>query len=110
MERIGKYLRRASGPDGRTGIGYAHWCPACKETHAFAVDRPFSNGAKWSFDGNIDAPTFAPSMNIGIGPFPDGHIERCHYFLKGGQLQYISDCTHAMAGQTVPLPELPEGL
>lgn len=28
----------------------------------------------------------------------------CHYFLRNGQIQYLGDCTHAMRGQTVPLP------
>lgn len=76
--------------------------------HDFAVEAPFRNGAKWSFDGNGDAPTFNPSMNIGVGPFPNGQTKRCHYFLHSGMIQYLSDCTHAMAGQTVPVPDVPE--
>lgn len=84
-----------------------HWCPACEELHAFAVDRPFHNGARWTFDGNLDAPTFAPSMNIAVGPFPDGRVERCHYFLKAGRIQFLGDCTHKLAGQTIDLPDLP---
>lgn len=76
--------------------------------HAFAVQKPFSNGAKWTFDGNVNAPTFTPSMNAAVGPFPDGHVERCHYFLRAGVIDYLPDCTHAMKGQKVPLPDLPE--
>jgi len=37
---------------------------------------------------------------------PDLPTEVCHYFLKGGMLQFLGDCTHTLAGQTVPLPEL----
>ena len=85
----------------------SHWCPGCDELHSFAVDRPFHNGARWSFDGDAAAPTFSPSMNIGTGPFPDGHTERCHYFLHGGRIQFLGDCTHKLAGQTVDLPDLP---
>jgi hypothetical protein len=33
----------------------------------------------------------------------------CHYFLTNGMLQYLRDSTHALAGQTVALPELPIG-
>jgi hypothetical protein len=85
----------------------AHWCPACASLHDFAVEEPFRNGARWTFDGNQDSPAFAPSMNISWGPNSRGQTSRCHYFLTGGQLQYLSDCTHRLAGQTVPLPDIP---
>lgn len=77
--------------------------------HGIAVGQPLRNGARWSFDGNADAPTFAPSINITIGPDPDtGETERCHYFIRAGQIEFCGDSTHALAGQTVPLPDLPE--
>lgn len=106
MAQAGKYLRRIRS-------GYAHWCPGCLEPHAFAVDVPFSNGARWTFDSNLESPTFAPSMNIGWGrqadpAWKDDEGGRCHYFLKAGQLQFLSDSTHALRGQTVPLPQLPD--
>ncbi len=115
MAQAGKYLRRLTAADGYFAGGYAHYCPACEEMHAFAVDTPFRNGAQWSFDGNLDAPTFSPSVNITTGPYPSddekaGRTDVCHYFLKAGQLQFLGDCTHALRGQTVPLPELPQGL
>ena len=108
MSQLSKKLRR-------TVNGYAHWCPGCDEMHIFAVDQPFTNGAKWTFDGNVDAPTFSPSMNIRTGPRPmvpigrpdAGRIDVCHYFLKGGLIQFLGDCTHALKAQTVPLPDLP---
>jgi hypothetical protein len=64
----------------------------------FAVTEPFYNGARWTFDGNSDKPTFSPSMNI---------VGRCHYLLKEGMLQFLGDCNHELAGKIVPLPELP---
>jgi hypothetical protein len=88
----------------------SHWCPGCGEPHSFAVDRPFYNGARWSFDGNVNAPTFNPSMNISVGPFPDGRIEVCHYFLQAGRIQFLGDCTHKLVDQTVDLPDLPESI
>lgn len=91
----------------------AHWCPACRELHEFAVERPFRNGARWLFGGTFEVPTFSPSMNIRIGPYPDaskkaGQIDVCHYFLKEGRIEYLSDCTHGMVGQTIDLPDLPD--
>lgn len=93
---------------------YAHWCPACEELHDFAVEQPFSNGARWFWceNENAEAPTFSPSMNITVGPMPadserPGAIDVCHYFLSKGELCYLGDCTHRLAGQTVPLPDIP---
>jgi hypothetical protein len=117
MGQVGKYLRRIGAGDGHTARGYAHWCPACQSMHAFAVDAPFSNGAKWTFDGNIERPSFSPSMNIRIGRYADPEFvdednlsSVCHYFLQGGVLKFCGDSTHALRGQSVPLPELPESL
>lgn len=93
-------IRRMRPEDGWHAQGWVHWCPGCENIHGFAVERPFHNGAKWTFDGNEQRPTFAPSMNIGPG--------YCHYFLKEGRLQFLSDCSHAFAGKTVDLPDLPE--
>lgn len=85
----------------------AHWCPACESMHDFAVEAAFRNGARWSFNGDGERPTFSPSMNIGVGPFPDGRTERCHYHLIAGRLQFLGDCTHTMAGKTVDCPDVP---
>lgn len=116
MSKVSAYLRRTGAGDGHTAQGYAHWCPACEEMHAFAIDTPFRNGAQWTFDGNVECPTFNPSMNIRTGPRPTvpigrpdaGQIDVCHYFLHGGVLKFCADSTHALAGQDVPLPPLPE--
>lgn len=88
-------------------LGYLHWCPACDQDHIFAVEKPYSNGAQWTFNGDFERPTFNPSMKI-EWPNQDG-LKRCHYFLHDGSLKFCSDCTHSMANQTVPLPEIPEG-
>jgi hypothetical protein len=108
MERLGTKLMRVGRADGYSVDGQiAHWCPACEELHPFAVAVPNRSKAKWSFDGNVERPTFSPSMNIRTGPFPDGHMEICHYFLTRGELRFRPDSTHGLKGQTVPLPDLP---
>lgn len=97
---MGQVLRQVDG-------GYEHWCPACGGVHMIAVSEPFPNGARWSFDGNLDKPTFRPSVRIRWGQ----RLESCcHYWLKAGQIQFCKDCTHALAGETVPLPALPAHL
>ncbi len=112
MNQVSRFLRRARD-------GYSHWCPACKEVHCI-----FDT---WKFDGNLEAPTFAPSISITgkqkilnergewIGGWHRGQDgvaldHCCHYFLQKGLLVFQGDCTHALSGQTVPLPELPPWL
>lgn len=87
---------------------HAHWCPACQSMHDYFVEQPHSNGARWTFNGDGDRPSFTPSMNIGVGPFPDGRVERCHYFVTDGEIRYCTDSTHRLAGQNIALPDVPE--
>lgn len=77
---------------------WRHWCPGCKANHVIYMDpRSQPNGHFWRFDGNLEAPTFEPSINI---------VGRCHYFIRGGRIEYCSDSAHELAGQTVELPDL----
>lgn len=105
MSAMGSSLRR-------TKTGIAHWCPACKETHHFKTDEVHPC---WTFNGNIESPSFAPSMLIRWGKYaghagPGEEYEDngiCHYILTAGVINFCGDCTHAMAGQSVPLPDWP---
>jgi len=87
---------------------FGHWCPMCRELHVIAVAQPNPSKARWTFDGNLMRPTFSPSINECTGPFPDGRIEVCHYFLRAGVIEYCGDCTHEGRGQHIPLPPIPE--
>lgn len=87
-----------------------HYCPGCETTHRFNVNAPNPyTGARWTWDGNAEQPTFSPSMVVRIPwskdeePQPD---EVCHYFLRNGKIEFLGDCTHALKGQTVDLPDL----
>lgn len=75
---------------------YFHWCPGCEEFH------PLPDG--WTFNGNLESPTFSPSFKHTIN---NGKAV-CHYILTAGQLNFCGDCTHDLAGQSVPLPMLPK--
>lgn len=91
------------------GGGLSYWCQGCEDIHAIRIgDGP---GPRWTWDGNADVPTFAPSVLVTLSD-PDGELpdERCHTFVKGGMVQFLGDCTHALAGQTLPLPDLPAHL
>jgi len=84
-------------------------CPACNSIHTISVafddwdpKRPI-----WGWNNSDTLPTFTPSINRVVGPFPDGKSKICHSFVKDGQIQYLGDCTHAMAGKTAEIPDFP---
>lgn len=92
-----------------------HWlfmCPGCREVHVV--------GPSWQFNGNCDRPTFSPSILVqghaverddagkwtgGWLRDPAGNLVQsiCHSFIRDGQIKFIHDSTHPLAGQTVPL-------
>lgn len=81
-------------------------CPGCECLHAF-------NDATWEFNGDITKPTLRPSfLTHGGRPKPgnglphDTEIFRCHSFIKDGMIEFLSDCTHKLASQTIELPEV----
>lgn len=98
--------------------GFTYLCP-CGDLHHVT--------GLWSFNGNMDRPTFSPSVLVRAGHYCPGaqpddcwctynakHPEDqapftcylCHSFVTDGQVQFLSDCSHKLAGQTVPLPDI----
>lgn len=55
----------------------------------------------WSWNGDTELPTLHPSI-LSTYNHKDGEI-RCHTFVNDGKAQYLSDCSHELAGQTVEL-------
>ncbi len=104
---------RASLGKQADGNDLVHFrCPGCVDFHQVRV-------GTWTFNGDLDLPTFTPSVLVrgkqlqqGDGFFnpahnrvlPGGEIV-CHSFVTDGRIQFLGDCTHALAGQTVDLPE-----
>lgn len=106
MAALGKKLRTMAGGDGSDWRGIAFWCPGCASVHAIKV-----SASGWTFDGNAVAPTFSPSILVTYdgadADQPEALPSRCHSFVKAGQIEFLSDCTHALASKTVPLPDWP---
>lgn len=104
MGQVSKKLRSVAG--GRL----AYWCQGCDGSHHVRVrgDEP---GPRWTWDGDIDAPTFSPSVLVTYNGTDagddDAPPERCHTFIRGGMVEFLADCTHALAAQTLPLPDWP---
>ena len=95
------------------------WCPGCEENHGVWTETPNDlTGSKWKWNGSLDKPTFSPSILVrGTVPITDDEHRRimagekiepvpkqCHSFVRDGMIEFLSDCTHKLAGQTVPLP------
>ena len=106
---------RAANADG----GRVHfWCPGCDEVHGITV-------GTWTWNGDLEHPTFSPSVLIRGNQWPKdeypeyhkpahrsvapGDDTVCHSFVTDGRIQFLDDCTHALAGQTVDLPPWPSG-
>lgn len=81
-----------------------NWLPDGKQESQYVKSWPH-----WGFNGDMELPTFTPSvLSQGPGALQsDGlrHPDRvCHSFVTDGRIQFLGDCTHALAGQTVDLP------
>jgi hypothetical protein len=99
------------------GERYLFHCPGCECGHFYDVSTD-GNHPSWQFNGDMDRPTFTPSLLVRSGPpardcYEDGTAKPgvtidcvCHLFLTDGVIHYLGDCTHRLAGQSVPLPEI----
>lgn len=115
-----------------TTDGFAWWCPACGEAHPL----PYKKGWTWNGDLTAPTftPSFrhGPSiqavhddkgrwLGLWLMRDKDGNVVRragrepgdtpimwcCHYIVTGGRVAYCGDSTHAMAGKTIDMPDLP---
>lgn len=57
----------------------------------------------WTWNGSSDAPTLRPSvLTEGYSIYTDAPF-RCHSWINDGHAQFLTDCSHEMAGTTVRL-------
>lgn len=74
------------------------YCPGCKQVHS--IDNT------WNYNGNAESPTITPSVRVNAIPqYINPSAPLCHSFVTDGKIQFLPDCTHSLAGQTVELPE-----
>lgn len=98
--------------DEKQLFGYGFTCPGCGHDHVVTTKE--DQKVKWNFNGDVDKPTFTPSLLATSGWYvsPDYYTKdhaysyQCHSFITDGKIQFLSDCSHALAGQTVDLPEI----
>jgi hypothetical protein len=88
-------------------VGELVECPACGYGHLFRTVPGKHDEPVWSFNGDRDKPTFAPSMLVNSRTHvTNPNAILCHSFVRDGRIEFLGDCSHAMAGQTVDLPEI----
>jgi hypothetical protein len=103
---------------------FEFWCPGCDEAHGVPA------GRGWTWNGDAANPTVSPSLLIRGGHFSPDHkpgdpcwctynrdnpdnptsfaCSRCHLHIVNGRIAYCGDCSHALSGQTIPIPDWPE--
>lgn len=81
--------------DGRTRWHF--WCPGCDEVHGVSD--------LWAVTENPDGTlTVDPSIKVtrpGVADYC------CHSYLRNGVWEFLTDSTHALAGQTAPMAPWP---
>lgn len=114
--------------------GLIFWCPGCNMAHG--IHHGAGSGPRWGWNRDVNKPTFTPSVLVQTTGAPEGRDMmtpaeedeydaiykaggtqavfasrfgiRCHSYVTEGRIQFLSDCTHALAGQTVDLPPFPK--
>lgn len=117
-------LRKVDHQPGDGHADYIFWCPACKCGHGVWITGPNSvTHATWTWNGSMDKPTFQPSLKITRNmwdppvtpenreeykknPWPQTQKEHiCHVVVTDGRLNFCGDCTHELAGKSVPMED-----
>ncbi len=114
MSRLSGILRDT------TDNGLVFFCPGCNCAHR--IQHGAGPGPRWGWNGDCEKPTFSPSVlmtserwdppvtseNLAqwkAEPWTQSKIKHvCHSFVTDGRIQFLSDSTHELAGQTVDLP------
>ena len=85
-----RFLFRVAKANGELH-GWAFHCPGCNMKHVY--------DQRWTFNGDQEQPTFTPSYLA----HKNRTSPRCHLFVTDGQIKFLGDCTHELAGTTVPM-------
>lgn len=130
MSRLSNKLRKWVNPDnGDEGLTY--FCQGCDSIHTIKTK---GNGA-WGWNCDVGKPVFTPSVLLTSTRLTDkgnadleawreaGYPARdapfesvpyvCHSFVgcngaQPGEVIFLGDCTHALAGRVLPFADLPE--
>ena len=113
----------------RQGDLLSFQCPGCGEEHTVRINS--AERPSWTWNGDVERPTLTPSVLNRSGHYLPDHqgegcwctyneerreageseapfrCRQCHSFVRDGRIEFLKDCSHDLAGQTVDLPEIP---
>lgn len=85
-------------------------CPACGHAHNVPIN---SGENTWKMSGTDESPTLEPSI---LNYIPKEKIvddktiiektEVCHLFIRSGQIEYLSDSQHHLAGNIIDMQNI----
>lgn len=95
---------------------YKFKCPA-GHWHYINTNVPNHQNAQWSFNGDVNKPTFTPSVRERTGYFVDPNVKgdedwlknnsyQCHFIITDGKIHFCADCSHDLKGQTMDMLEI----
>ena len=131
MSLLSNKLRKWINSDN-SDEGFSYYCQGCNSAHTIKT----KGAGAWGWNGDMEKPVFTPSVLVtGVDFTEKGRADydawfaadcpqppppafeskdmRCHTFVgcngaQPGEVIFLSDCTHALAGQVLPFADLPE--
>lgn len=83
-----------------TDDGWITWhCPGCGHGHGVPV-----GVNRWYWNGSQERPSIQPSVLVNVGK-ANPMVPLCHVFITNGFINFLPDCTHALAGQVVEMED-----
>lgn len=83
---------------------FAFHCPGCECAHAIPFKGYEHPSPQWDWNGDANLPTIRPSIFVNRGSTCPTE-PACHSFVTDGKIEFLSDSSHKLAGQTVDLPD-----
>lgn len=87
------YFRILGKDPEPNGFDLGFYCPGCECMHG--INRP------WQLTYKDGKPTVSPSILVRQPWKSNGLV--CHLFIRDGRIEFLSDCTHKLAGKTVEM-------
>jgi hypothetical protein len=102
-----EYMLNGDTIEASSDIKLAFFCPGCECHHAYTIKAYNNVGPTWQWNNSMDKPTFSPSLLVNFTQWDEeqkvGVKRVCHLFMNDGKIQFLSDCTHKLAGTTVDM-------
>lgn len=100
LREEGGYFNPCS-PEEATHIRLAMPCPMSDRVLPVIIKGDRKNTPCWTWNGDTEKPSLKPSILSRIETSKS--LEICHSFVTDGKVQFLGDCTHEFASQTLEL-------